>query len=222
MRLIPSVVGLALVSALVGCASADPVDRGDASATTPSQRATPPAPTNSASASPSPSSADRCRTSERPFLPATLSLPRLKVRLPVLSQPADEQGRFPVPPLDDPAIDPKWTASWWQDGVAAGADRGVSHFDVHTYRVGGAAGNLFATKVKRGDLIEVVSRSGAQTACYRVTGVRDWPVDKAPHALVAGASGPPGLAIEMCWDPPETWGKWTLRRHVLARLVPSR
>lgn len=156
----------------------------------------------------------------KPYAPSTLVVDRLNLALPVLALPLQyENGNalFPVPPSNQQGINPRWTTAWWRDGAKPGSGQGVVHFDVHTYQKSSAAGNSLGGSggARIGDIIKLRDGSGIVQSCYKVTEVALFDPAKLPERLWR-TSGPAGLAIEFCWDSPDSWGQWLLRKYVVA------
>lgn len=157
-----------------------------------------------------------------PYVPAMLVMERLKLSLPVLAMPLEyENGvaKFPVPPNNIKGINPRWTTAWWRDGAKPGSGQGVVHFDVHTYKLSNAAGNVLGSSGARlGDIIKLQDKTRAVRSCYRVTEVSLFKPNQLPERLWR-KTGPAGLAIEFCWDTPDNWGQWLHRKYVVATEV---
>ena len=150
----------------------------------------------------------------KPFVPTKLEVLQLGIDMPIATLPLREDGTYPVPLYDDPRFDPKWSAVRWSQNVLACAKSGVVRLVVHTYSVGGAAGNVLGHKAQPGDVIRVAS--GKHEACYGVRNVRTWDLDEVPYDTLTSPTGPAGLVIAFCWDKPSQWGQWLQRRYVIA------
>lgn len=152
------------------------------------------------------------------FVPTTLVAAGKTV--PVLSMPLATDETFPVPPFGVDAVNPKWSAAWWNGSAKPGSGQGVVHLDVHTYSLGGAMGNLLGKNAQVGDIIELQGADG-ESVRYRVSEIKTWKAADVPMDEMLRRSGPETLIVEFCWESLDHWGdgQWRLRRYDIAKRI---
>lgn len=155
----------------------------------------------SASASPADKAAlAECDPVGAGFVPVRYTIADPKVDAKVLSLGRDAQGNIAAPPKDQ-----KTTASWWNEGPRAGADRGKTVLSIHTYRNGGAVGNMLydggRNQLEPGTLVKLYGAQG-QVACYEFSeATKVWVEDYDPNSnVMVDFDGNPLLTVIVCWD----------------------
>lgn len=175
------------------------------------------------SPSPSPSRATkRVCEGQRPFVPLRVSVPSLKLDMPIDNLSLREDGRYPVP-LFEGSYDPRWSAARWdQNAKACAKNQGVVRLGLHTYSDGGASGNLLGNKVQAGSVVQLYGMSKQAKACYTVTPFEGdltptWYNADVPYDRLTPVTGKGGVVFEFCWDKPSEWGQWLQHRYVVAK-----
>ncbi len=160
---------------------------------------TPPA--TSPAPSPSPTVTGYCQPlSDEGFEPVRYVIQRFGVDEQVVSLGIDAEGAIAAPPKSEPR-----TASWWNQGPAAGASAGKTVLSIHTYRRGGALGNqLFEggqSQLQPGDRIVLHGAQG-EVACYDfVEAQKIFVEDYDPDSdVMVDYEGDPLLTMIICWD----------------------
>jgi LPXTG-site transpeptidase (sortase) family protein len=158
----------------------------------------PPAPSESASAPRTPTSAAsqppraRTATTDRPGRPVAVRLPSLGVRAPVVAVGLATDGSL-APPADPRLV------GWWRDGARPGSSRGAAVLTGHTVHEGGGVFNDLAA-LEVGDTVEVVTDRRA--LAFTVRSVRD--LERADLAARArrlfSPTGVPDLVLVTCTD----------------------
>ncbi|AFS69401.1 Peptidase C60 sortase A and B [Exiguobacterium antarcticum B7] len=123
------------------------------------------------------------------FVPARLSIPTIDVEANVEVVGKDTKGRMDVPKQTD-------QVGWYQYGAKANQTGNVilaGHLD----DTDGPAVFYDLTKVKRGQKIELISKTGEQVS-YVVTNVKSYPVDQAPVGSIFGATLAQRLTLITC------------------------
>jgi conserved hypothetical protein len=146
------------------------------------------------------------------FIPVKYSLESPEaIEANVLSLGRDSEGNVKAPPKDEPT-----TASWWNEGPAAGSNAGQVVLSIHTYQSGEAVGNKLykdgTSQLKTGDVLKLYSQDG-RVACYEYTGdqkITEAEFDPASEVLERKA-GDPELAIVICWDHNSSTNNWDSR-----------
>ncbi len=129
----------------------------------------------------------------------------------VVSLGVDADGAIAAPPKSEPR-----TASWWNQGPAAGAEAGKTVLSIHTYRRGGALGNQMfeggQSQLQAGDRIILHGAEG-QVACYDFVEARKIAVsDYDPQSdTMVDFNGDPLLTMIICWDHREGTDIWDSR-----------
>ena len=137
---------------------------------------------------------------EEGFEPVRYEIERFATDEKVVSLGLDGDGFIAAPPKSEPR-----TASWWNQGPAAGAEAGKTVLSIHTYRRGGALGNqLFEggqSQLQPGDRIVLHGPQG-EVACYDFVEARKVFVeDYDPESdTMVDYDGSPMLTMIICWD----------------------
>ncbi len=180
-------------------------------------------PDPSLAATPSPLQQKQACEGQQPFEPKLAVVPALKLRLPIANLPFTEDGLYPVPLFDGP-LDPRMSAARTPQNALACADgQGVVRLGAHTYREGGASGNLLGHNAQEGMTVRLYGENKADVACYEITPFEGeitptWLNGTVPVDRLTPVSGPGGVVFEFCWDKPSEWGEWNRHRYV--RAVP--
>lgn len=176
--------------------------------------------TSSASASASAASGE-CSPVGEGFEPVRYTLEDPSVDAKVISLGTDAEGNIAAPPKDQPR-----TASWWNQGPRAGADKGKTVLSIHTYRNGGAVGNMLyeggRNQLEPGTMIKLYGADG-QVACYEfVEATKVWVEDYDPDSTVmVDYEGNPLLTIIICWDLEQGTDFWASRIFFYFKPVTS-
>lgn len=145
------------------------------------------------------------------FVPVRFEIERFGTDEKVVSLGLDGDGFIAAPPKSEPS-----TASWWNQGPAAGAKAGKTVLSIHTYRRGGALGNqLFEggqSQLQPGDRIILRGRQG-EVACYdfveaKKVAVEDYDPDSD---TMVDYDGNPLLTMIICWDHRKGTDLWDSR-----------
>ncbi len=123
------------------------------------------------------------------FVPNRLKIPTIDVDAKVEVVGRDDKGRMDVPKQTD-------QVGWYQYGAKANQTGNVilaGHLD----DTNGPAVFYDLAKVKRGQRIEVNSKTGEQVS-YVVTNVMSYPVDQAPVGSIFGATLAQRLTLITC------------------------
>lgn len=132
------------------------------------------------------------------IVPARFEIPSHGVDSPVLALDADDYDGTMAPPPEQ-----AWTVAWWEDGPKPGSGQGKVSLTAHTYRNGGALGNLLQADdpLEPGDLIRISDAAG-ETRCYQFTEkLKFAEADYDPNSeVIYSHSGDPMLALVVCWD----------------------
>lgn len=131
--------------------------------------------------------------------PVRFQVPARGVDAAMLSLGVDEKGAAASPPKDEPT-----TVGWFNEGPRVGSDRGHAVLTAHTYRNGGALGNLLyepSTGLEPGDIIKIKDAQG-RTQCYRYThSLKVWVDEYDPYStIIYDFNGKPQVVIVVCWD----------------------
>ena len=123
------------------------------------------------------------------FIPNRLKIPAIDVNAKIEVVGKDAKGRMDVPKQTD-------QVGWYRYGAKANQTGNVilaGHLD----DTNGPAVFYDLAKVKRGQRIEVSSKTGEQVS-YVVTNVKSYPVDQAPVGLIFGATLAQRLTLITC------------------------
>ncbi len=163
-------------------------------------------------ASPTPSPTGFCQPmTDEGFEPVRYEIERFKTDEEVVSLGVDADGAIAAPPKSEPR-----TASWWNQGPAAGTDAGKTVLSIHTYRSGGALGNQMfeggQSRLEPGDRIILRGPLG-EVACYdfveaKKVFVKDY--DPSSDTMV-DFDGTPLLTMIICWDHRKGTDLWDSR-----------
>jgi len=132
------------------------------------------------------------------ILPTHFAIDDLKVNSPVLSLGTAPDGAPEAPPKNQGQ-----TVGWWNRGPKVGAAKGNAILTIHTYRNGGALGNMLNSEkgLKPGMVVRLTDDSG-RAMCYtyeRATKI--WVKDYDPNSTVLyDDNGKPQAVIVICWD----------------------
>lgn len=118
------------------------------------------------------------------------------------------------------------TTAWYNASPEVGSDKGNTILTIHTYSPKNGA-NALGNKLysdaglKVGDIIKISDGSGKQV-CYRYTGnTKVWVKSYDPASGVFhNLTGPPQLAIMVCWDYNKNTNDWDSRIIFYAALMP--
>ncbi|WP_426354532.1 class F sortase [Exiguobacterium sp. R-39] len=138
--------------------------------------------------SPAPKSDSKAEAVET-FIPNRLKIPAIDVNAKIEVVGKDDKGRMDVPKQTD-------QVGWYQYGAKANQTGNVilaGHLD----DTDGPAVFYDLAKVKRGQRIEVSSKTGEQVS-YVVTNVMPYPVDQAPVGSIFGATLAQRLTLITC------------------------
>jgi LPXTG-site transpeptidase (sortase) family protein len=138
--------------------------------------------------SPAPKSDSKAEAVET-FIPNRLKIPAIDVNAKIEVVGKDDKGRMDVPKQTD-------QVGWYQYGAKANQTGNVilaGHLD----DTDGPAVFYDLAKVKRGQRIEVSSKTGEQVS-YVVTNVKFYPVDQAPVGSIFGATLAQRLTLITC------------------------
>lgn len=182
-----------------------------------------PTPSVSASKQPSPSAtpkpkpsaqvqlaaAQGCSTNYKALsTPTRFQIPSRGVDAPMLSLGLDSTGAPATPPKNQPN-----TVGWYDEGPKVSADKGKAVLTAHTYRNGGALGNLLyepKTGLKPGDIIKISDATGNVQCFEYKNSIKVWVDDYDPNSdILYDWVGKPEVAIVVCWDfdaATEDWG----------------
>ncbi|GAB3623981.1 hypothetical protein GCM10027418_20650 [Mariniluteicoccus endophyticus] len=135
----------------------------------------------------------------------------------------DSDGNPGAPPPSD-----SQGTAWYNGSPEVGAEKGNTILTIHTYSPkngSNALGNKLysdANGLKPGDVIRIVGADGKQT-CYRYTGNKKvWVSSYDPDSGVFhNLTGPPQLAIMICWDYNNKTNDWDSRIIFYASLIPQ-
>lgn len=134
----------------------------------------------------------------------------------------DSDGNPGAPPPSE-----SQTTAWYNASPEVGSDKGNTILTIHTYSPKNGA-NALGNKLysdsglKQGDVIKIVDGSGKQV-CYRYTGNKKvWVNSYDPASGVFhNLTGPPQLAIMICWDHNAKTNEWDSRIIFYASLIPQ-
>lgn len=152
----------------------------------------------------------RCRQTQQPFAPTSLSVPGVARPAVVVPATRDVQGTPGVPHLTDTG---KHEFAWDAGGIRPGASHGNVLLNAHTWPDGSALGNALLRNLRRGDVL-VVGGADGQQSCYRVGDRVVTPFPNTPSDVVAryyNSTGQPQLAIIVCSGQRLGPGVWTRR-----------
>lgn len=153
--------------------------------------------------------AEGCSTSYTALsTPTRFQIPARGVDAPMMSLGLDSTGAPATPPKDQPN-----TVAWYDEGPKVSADKGKAVLTAHTYRNGGALGNLLyepKTGLKPGDIIKISDATGNVQCFEYKNSIKVWVDDYDPNSdILYDWVGKPEVAIVVCWDfdaATEDWG----------------
>lgn len=180
-----------------------------------------PSPSTEPAGSQPPSPLDECGPIGQEFVPVRYTMENPEVEANVVSLGLDAQGHIAAPPKNEPT-----TASWWNQGPMAGADKGKTVLSIHTYRNGGAQGNRMyengESQLNEGDLIKLYGADG-EVACYEYTeDLKVWVDEYDPDSdIMVDYDGDPLLTIIICWDHRGGTDIWDSRIFFYAKPVTA-
>ncbi len=134
------------------------------------------------------------------FIPERYTIEKVGVDDKVVSLGNTEDNAIAAPPKDEPN-----TAAWWNLGPAPASNTGQVILSIHTYRDGGAVGNLLyeggVDQLAPGDVLKLYSADG-RVACYEYvsSAKHDAATFDTDSDLMVRYDGDPSLIIIICWD----------------------
>ncbi|GAB3937784.1 hypothetical protein GCM10027614_16660 [Micromonospora vulcania] len=123
--------------------------------------------------------------------PVRVQIPAIDVRAEVVAVGADAAGVLEVPPLDRPTI-----AGWYRYGASPG-ETGNAVLVGHVDSPAGPAVFFDLGRLVPGQEIQV-TRADATVTTFTVDGVRSYPKEHFPTALVYGPADAAGLRLITC------------------------
>ncbi|MEH1169040.1 class F sortase [Micromonospora sp. CPCC 205539] len=123
--------------------------------------------------------------------PVRVQIPAIGVRAEVVPVGADAAGVLEVPPLDRPTL-----AGWYRHGVSPG-ETGNAVLVGHVDSSAGPAVFFDLGRLRTGQEIQI-TRADARVTVFTVDGVRSYPKDRFPSALVYGPADAAGLRLITC------------------------
>lgn len=144
--------------------------------------------------------AEGCSPTIKPLSkPTRFQIPQRGVDAPMMSLGLDSTGAPATPPKNQPN-----TVAWFDEGPQVSSDKGKAVLTAHTYRNGGALGNLLyepKTGLKAGDIIKITDSTG-NTQCFQFkSSIKVWVKDYDPDSdVLYDWAGQPEVALVVCWD----------------------